>query len=55
MGRISVVFFLGIFVFCGVAIAIEYVESSTGLQVPAWEGGDSELEFGDMDGDVLRR
>jgi hypothetical protein len=35
----------------GMCFAIEYVESSTGLQSPEWEGGDSELEFGDMNGD----
>jgi hypothetical protein len=35
----------------GTALAIQYVESSAGLQSPAWEGGDSELEFGDINGD----
>jgi hypothetical protein len=35
----------------GISWAIEYVESSVGLGSPIWEGGDSELEFGDINGD----
>ena len=46
-----VVCFLIISIPTGGTYAIEYIESSNGLQVPAWEGGDTELEFGDMDGD----
>ncbi len=30
---------------------LHYVERSTGLDEPTWEGGDSELEFADVDGD----
>jgi hypothetical protein len=30
---------------------LDYVESSSGLDVPRWDGGDTELEFGDVDGD----
>ncbi len=30
---------------------LHYVERSTGLEEPTWEGGDSELEFADVDGD----
>jgi len=30
---------------------LEYVESSTGLDVVQWEGGNSELEMGDVDAD----
>jgi len=30
---------------------LNYVESSVGLASPQWEGGDSELEFADMNGD----
>jgi len=35
----------------GILMAIEYVESSNGLSFPQWEGGNSELEFGDIDDD----
>ena len=31
--------------------SLHYVERSTGLDEPTWEGGDSELEFADVDGD----
>ncbi len=30
---------------------LSYVQSSTGLEFPEWDGGRSELEFGDVDGD----
>ncbi len=30
---------------------LTYIESSSGLDYPDWEGGDSELEFADMNGD----
>jgi FG-GAP-like repeat len=30
---------------------VSYVESSTGLSTPQWEGGMTELEFADLDGD----
>ena len=30
---------------------LHYVERSSGLEEPAWEGGDSELEFADVDAD----
>ncbi len=31
--------------------SISYVESSVGLKPPTWEGGNSELDFGDINGD----
>jgi hypothetical protein len=42
---------VGLLLFWGFSWAIEYVESSNGLAIPAWEGGDTEIEFGDMNGD----
>jgi len=33
------------------AVQLDYSESSTGLSYPAWEGGPSELEMGDVNGD----
>jgi len=31
--------------------SLSYIESSTGLNYPDWDGGNSELEFSDMNGD----
>lgn len=35
----------------GAGPGVSYVESSTGLSTPQWEGGLTELEFADLDGD----
>lgn len=31
--------------------SLSYIESSNGLNYPDWDGGNSELEFADMNGD----
>ena len=39
--------------FCAASASaqLNYVDRSAGLQTPAMEGGDTEIEFGDVNGD----
>jgi hypothetical protein len=54
MSRFAARFAVGLVFLCGVRLAngqLTYVERSTGLNSPGMEGGNTEIEFGDVNGD----